>query len=82
MCATLSTSCTPADKMVRNRRSETTERDSGRMPGDDEEASFQRLLGHAESEFRKRRHGSEAKRVALAERQAFEHARAGQGQVR
>lgn len=43
------------------------------MPGDDEEASFQRLLGHAESEFRKRRHGSEAKRVALAERQAFEH---------
>ena len=73
MCGTLSTSCPPADKMVRNRRSETTERDSGRMPGDDEEASFQRLLGHAESEFRKRRHGSEAKRVALAERQAFEH---------
>ena len=43
------------------------------MPGDDNDASFQRLLGHAESEFRKRRHGSEAKRVALAERQAFEH---------
>ena len=43
------------------------------MPGDDNDASFQRLLGHAESEYRKRRHGSEAKRVALAERQAFEH---------
>ena len=42
------------------------------MPGDDD-SSFQRLLGHAESEYRKRRHGSEAKRVALAERQAFEH---------
>ena len=42
------------------------------MP-DDKDASFQRLLGHAESEFRKRRHGSEARRVALAERQAFEH---------
>ena len=43
------------------------------MPAGVDDASFERLLGHAESEFRKRRHGSEAKRAALAERQAFEH---------